>query len=182
MFFAVIVCVACLVTAFVVAKALHYDIGLAAGLLSGACTISAVLGVATDSINQLAISPEQKKALIDVMPVAYAVTYIFGTAGSAWFLATLGPKILVSICPGCQRTGSRDGRRRNGAGSNFRLSGDRGSGVPDYQPEVDTEEPSLKSKQPANSNGRTHLRNHPAACSLSRFARVEQSLPPKRIR
>jgi putative transport protein len=92
--FAVIVCVACLLSAFVVAKFLHYDIGLAAGLLSGACTISAVLGVATDSINQLAISPEQKKALIDVMPVAYAVTYIFGTAGSAWFLATLGPKIL----------------------------------------------------------------------------------------
>ena len=92
--FAVIVCVACLLSAFVVAKFLHYDVGLAAGLLSGACTISAVLGVATDSINQLAISPEQKKALIDVMPVAYAVTYIFGTAGSAWFLATLGPKIL----------------------------------------------------------------------------------------
>ncbi|WP_158750386.1 aspartate-alanine antiporter [Acidobacterium sp. S8] len=92
--FAVIVCVACLLSTFVVAKLLHYDVGLAAGLLSGACTISAVLGVATDSINQLAISPEQKKALIDVMPVAYAVTYIFGTAGSAWFLATLGPKIL----------------------------------------------------------------------------------------
>ena len=92
--FAVILCVACLLSTFVVAKLLHYDIGLAAGLLSGACTISAVLGVATDSINQLAISPEQKKALIDVMPVAYAVTYIFGTAGSAWFLATLGPKIL----------------------------------------------------------------------------------------
>ncbi len=92
--FAVIVCVACLLSAYGVAKVLHYDVGLAAGLLSGACTISAVLGVATDSVNQLAISPEQKKALIDAMPVAYAVTYIFGTAGSAWFLATLGPKIL----------------------------------------------------------------------------------------
>jgi putative transport protein len=93
-FFAVIVCVACLLSAFGVAKLLHYDVGLAAGLLSGACTISAVLGVATDSINQLSMSSEQKKALIDVMPVAYAVTYIYGTAGSAWFLATLGPKIL----------------------------------------------------------------------------------------
>jgi putative transport protein len=93
-FFAVIVCVACLLSAYVVAKFLGYNVGLAAGLLSGACTISAVLGVATDSINQLSISPEQKKMLIDVMPVAYAVTYIFGTAGSAWFLATLGPKIL----------------------------------------------------------------------------------------
>jgi len=92
--FAVILCVACLLSTYVVALFLHYDVGLAAGLLSGACTISAVLGVATDSINQLAISPDQKKALIDSMPVAYAVTYIFGTAGSAWFLASIGPKIL----------------------------------------------------------------------------------------
>jgi len=28
------------------------------------------------------------------MPVAYAVTYLYGTAGSAWFLASIGPKLL----------------------------------------------------------------------------------------
>jgi len=28
------------------------------------------------------------------MPVAYAVTYLFGTAGAAWFLASIGPKVL----------------------------------------------------------------------------------------
>ena len=38
------------------------------------------------------------------MPVAYAVTYLFGTAGSAWILATLGPKILrVDIAEECRK-------------------------------------------------------------------------------
>ena len=34
---------------------MNYHVGFAAGLLSGACTISAVLGVATDTINQLGV-------------------------------------------------------------------------------------------------------------------------------
>jgi putative transport protein len=92
--FAVMLCVTCLLCTVLVAKVLHYNLGLSAGLLSGACTISAVLGVATDSINQLGLAADQKKALLDAMPVAYAVTYLFGTAGSAWFLATIGPKLL----------------------------------------------------------------------------------------
>jgi len=92
--FAVLLCVTCLLCTVLVAKILHYNVGLSAGLLSGACTISAVLGVATDGINQLALAADQRKALLDAMPVAYAVTYLFGTAGSAWFLATIGPKLL----------------------------------------------------------------------------------------
>ena len=35
-------------------------------------------------------------AMVDAMPVAYAVTYLYGTAGSAWFLASVGPKLLSS--------------------------------------------------------------------------------------
>jgi putative transport protein len=92
--FAAIVVVMCLVMTVVMGKVLGYDAGSTAGLLSGACTISAVLGVASDTINRLGITPEQKRAMIDNMPVAYAVTYLFGTAGSAWILASLGPKIL----------------------------------------------------------------------------------------
>ena len=101
--FAVLQCLLSLVTVFVVAEVLGYDVGAAAGLLSGSQTISAVLGVATDAINQLNISPEQKTALINRMPVAYAVTYIFGTAGSAWLLASIGPKLLrVDIAAACE--------------------------------------------------------------------------------
>src|SRR5262249_55499317 len=59
---------------------------------------------ATDTINQLSVSAEQKKAWIDAMPVAYAVTYLFGTAGSAWILGTLGPKLLrVDLPAECKK-------------------------------------------------------------------------------
>ena len=101
--FAIVLCVACLGCAFIAAKLAGYNTGQAAGLLSGACTISAVLGVATDSINQLSISADQKQSLIAAMPVAYAVSYLYGTAGSAWFLASIGPKILrVDIAKECE--------------------------------------------------------------------------------
>lgn len=92
--FAAIVCIFCLLTAWVSALIFKFDIGNAVGLLSGANTISAVIGVATDTINQLSIDEAQKQTFINQIPVAYAVTYIFGTAGTAWFLASIGPKLL----------------------------------------------------------------------------------------
>jgi putative transport protein len=102
--FAVLMCLAVLVSAVVVGKFLGYDAGGTAGLLAGASTISAVLGVASDSINQLGVTAEQKQAMLNGMPVAYAVTYLFGTAGSAWILASLGPKILrVDIVEECRK-------------------------------------------------------------------------------
>ncbi len=102
--FAIALCVVVLITAVVVGKALGYSIGTTAGLLSGASTISAVLGVASDSINQLSLAAEQKRELLDAMPVAYAITYLFGTAGSAWILASLGPKLLgVNLAEECRK-------------------------------------------------------------------------------
>jgi putative transport protein len=92
--FAIVVCLGCLLSTFLMAQMLGYNAGMAAGLLSGACTISAVLGVATEAIHSLPLSADKQKAMLDAMPVAYAVTYLFGTAGSAWFLAKVGPKIL----------------------------------------------------------------------------------------
>jgi putative transport protein len=100
--FAAMLCVACLLSAFIAAKLAGYNAGQAAGLLSGACTISAVLGVAGDTINQLDLPADQQHALIAAMPVAYAVTYLYGTAGSAWFLASIGPKLLrVDLAKEC---------------------------------------------------------------------------------
>jgi len=101
--FACLVCVSVLISAFVAAKLAGYNAGQAAGLLSGAATISAVLGVASDSINNLGLPPGEAKKMIDAMPVAYAVTYLFGTAGSAWFLASMGPKLLrVDLAKECE--------------------------------------------------------------------------------
>jgi putative transport protein len=102
--FAILQCVAVLVTAVGTGYVLGYDAGGTAGLLAGSSTISAVLGVATGSINQLGVDAAAKQAMLDAMPVAYAVTYLFGTAGSAWILATLGPKILrVDIAEECRK-------------------------------------------------------------------------------
>lgn len=94
MLYAAIVCVFSLIFPYLIGKLMGYDMGLTAGMLAGSQTISAVIGVASDTINQLDLSAEQKVSMINKIPVAYAVTYIFGTAGSAWVLASIGPKIL----------------------------------------------------------------------------------------
>jgi putative transport protein len=71
-----------------------FDIGYAAGIYAGSQTISASIGVATDQINRLGQDPAAVKAILDKIPVGYAVTYIYGTVGSAIVIATLGPKLL----------------------------------------------------------------------------------------
>ena len=95
--FAVLMCVGCLVITWILALIMGYNAGEAAGLLAGAQTISAVIGVADDTINGLNISTEQKNNMINIIPVAYSVTYIYGTAGSAWVLSSLGPKMLGGL-------------------------------------------------------------------------------------
>ena len=97
MIFAAIVCVLCLVFPWICAKLMGYNAGQAAGLLAGAQTISAVIGVAGDTIHQLNIDEASKTSMINAIPVCYAVTYLFGTAGSAWFLASMGPRLLGGI-------------------------------------------------------------------------------------
>src|SRR5262245_8609668 len=91
----VVLCVTCLVAAFVAAKLLGYDMGTAAGLLAGAFSESTVIGTAGDAINRLAtISAEEKAQLVNNIPVAYAVTYLVGTAVLVWFIPTIGPKLM----------------------------------------------------------------------------------------
>jgi putative transport protein len=97
MIFAAVVCVLCLVFPWICGKLMGYNAGQTAGLLGGAQTISAVIGVASDTINQLNIPQESKTNMINAIPVCYAVTYLFGTAGSAWFLASVGPRLLGGI-------------------------------------------------------------------------------------
>ena len=90
----VVLCVTCLITALVAAKLLGYDIGTAAGLLAGAFTESTVIGTAGDAINRLPISEQERTTLLNNIPVAYAVTYLFGTASLVWFLPKIGPKLM----------------------------------------------------------------------------------------
>src|SRR5262245_7756267 len=90
----VVLCVTCLLSAFTAAKLLGYDVGTAAGLLAGAFTESTVIGTASDAINRLNISADQKTALVNNIPVAYAVTYLIGTAFIVWFLPNIGPRLM----------------------------------------------------------------------------------------
>ena len=96
--FAVVVCVLCLVVAWGCAKVMNYNAAMATGLFSGAQTISAVIGVGTDTISSLPdVDAATKKAWIDLIPVCYAVTYVFGTIGSAYLLGNLGPAMLGGL-------------------------------------------------------------------------------------
>ena len=90
----VVLCVSCLVTAIVAAWLFGYDMGTAAGLLAGAFSESTVIGTAGEAIQRLALPAEEKTALINNIPVAYAVTYLIGTASLVWFLPTIGPKLM----------------------------------------------------------------------------------------
>src|SRR6516162_8947105 len=84
---ALILAVTGLLTAYGTAVLLGYDKGTAAGLLAGSLTQSAILGSANDAIARLDLDPEQKRMLSENVSVAYAVSYLFGTAGVAWFLS-----------------------------------------------------------------------------------------------
>src|SRR6478752_1051587 len=90
----VVLCVTCLFTAFAFAKLLGYDVGTAAGLLAGAFSVSTVIGTAGEAIQRLAIPDAEKSALVNNIPVAYAVTYLVGTATLVWFIPTIGPKLM----------------------------------------------------------------------------------------
>ena len=90
----VVLCVTALLTAFAAAKLLRYDRGTAAGMLAGAFTESTVIGTAADAINRLDIPEEQKQRELNNIPMAYAVTYLIGTAFVVWFLSTLAPRLL----------------------------------------------------------------------------------------
>src|SRR3974390_144800 len=111
--FAAVVCVFCLLAAYGGAKFAGYDVGSAAGLYAGSQTISASMGLATDAINRLGLSPEETKKLLDGMPVAYAVTYIFGTVGSAVVIALLGPALLgIDLEAACKRYEEKHGGKQ----------------------------------------------------------------------
>jgi putative transport protein len=118
--FAAVQCVFCLVVPVVIAKFVGYDLGYAAGLYSGSQTISAAMGLSTDAINRLGLAADEAKRLLDSMPVAYAVTYMFGTVGSAIVIAILCPALLrLDLPAACKDYEEKQGGKKElgGAGS-----------------------------------------------------------------
>jgi len=110
--FTLVVMVACLLVPIVCAVIAGLDVGYAAGLYAGSQTISASIGVATDQINKSGLPAEVAKHMLTAIPVGYAVTYIFGTIGSALILSKLAPKLLgIDLVQAC-----RDYETRLGGG------------------------------------------------------------------
>ena len=118
--FAAVQCVFCLVVPVIIAKIAGYDLGYAAGLYSGSQTISAAMGLSTDAINRLGLPADEVKRQLDSMPIAYAVSYMFGTVGSALVIALLGPKLLrIDLPAACKAYEENHGGTKDlgGAGS-----------------------------------------------------------------
>jgi len=77
--------------------------------------MSAAMGLSTDAINRPGLPPEQAKWMLDSMPIAYAVMYLFGTVGSAPVIALLGPWLLrINLPAAC-----RDHEEKQGGTKEF---------------------------------------------------------------
>jgi putative transport protein len=101
---AAIVATTGLLVAYVVSRLLGYDAGTAAGVVAGALTESATIGTASDAIGRLGLSPDDAAAMTNRIPVAFAVTYLIGVVGAAWFLAQLAPRLMrIDLAAECRR-------------------------------------------------------------------------------
>jgi putative transport protein len=111
--FSIVVLLLCLIVPVLCAVLAGLDLGYAAGLYAGSQTISASIGVASDQIARLGLTASDAKAYSDAIPIGYAVTYIFGTIGSAILLAEVGPRLIgVDLQAACA-----DYERRMGGGT-----------------------------------------------------------------
>lgn len=101
--FSLIILALCLLVPFACIKLSGLSMGYGIGLYAGSQTISASIGVATGQLAKLPLSADKIKAIIDQIPIGYAVTYIWGTVGSAIILATIGPKLVgVDLQAACR--------------------------------------------------------------------------------
>ena len=118
--FAVVQCVLCLAVPVIIVKVAGYNLGYAAGLYAGSQTISAAMGLSTDAINRLGLAADETKKMLDSIPVAYAVSYLFGTVGSAIVIAVFGPALLrFDIAAACKEYEEKQGGKKElgGAGT-----------------------------------------------------------------
>lgn len=95
--FAVVVCVLILGVALAVSFWLGLNPGEAAGMMAGASTASPVVGAAEDTVRSLPASSDSISQMVNVIPVCYAMTYVFGTIGAVWLLGYIGPAMMGGL-------------------------------------------------------------------------------------
>lgn len=85
--------VAAFVVCFALFKIFKVNPGEGAGIVAGALTQSAVLGTASETIKTV-MSGSAKTEALNQLPIAYAITYVFGTVGVIIFVKNIAPKLL----------------------------------------------------------------------------------------
>lgn len=95
--FAVVMSSLCFATTLGIAWLFGYSKGQTVGLFSGAQTCSALLGVGSEALTRLGLPDDLLKQQLDIIPVCYAVTYIFGTLGTVIILGNFGPRLLGGL-------------------------------------------------------------------------------------
>ena len=113
-----IVAITGLIVAYAISRLFGYDAGTAAGVIAGSLTESATIGTASDAIGRLGLPAAEAATLTNRIPVAFAVTYLIGVVGAAWFLAQLAPRLLgVNLEEECRRyeEGMQAGRQPESA-------------------------------------------------------------------
>lgn len=95
--FALVECAIVIAVTLGICRLMGYNKGVSVGLFAGAQTVSAAIGVGTDTIKSLGLPPDVTSRMTHLIPACYAVTYVFGTIGSAWIIANLGPMLLGGL-------------------------------------------------------------------------------------
>src|SRR6478736_646609 len=83
-----------LLVAWPIARYLELDIGLAAGMLSGALTESPAMGTAAEAIQALGLDAATTEKLVGHIGVADAVCYMTGALGVIFMCKSIGPALL----------------------------------------------------------------------------------------
>ena len=92
--FAVIMSAVCFGVTLLIAHLMAYNKGETVGMFAGSQTCSSLLGVGSEALGRIGLSPDNLKNQLGIIPVCYAVTYIFGTLGTVIILGNFGPKLL----------------------------------------------------------------------------------------
>lgn len=95
--FAVLMSSTCCGVTLLISWLMGYGKGETLGLFSGSQTCSALLGVGSEAIQKLGLDPAELERQLNIIPVCYAVTYIFGTLGTVVLIGNFGPKLLGGL-------------------------------------------------------------------------------------
>lgn len=95
--FAVLMSASSFGSVLLVSKLFGFSSGQTVGLFSGSQTCSALLAVGGDAIVNMGGGAEAVQSQLDIMPVCYAVTYVFGTLGTVVILGNIAPSLLGGL-------------------------------------------------------------------------------------